>query len=147
MTLLRYTTPPGCRTYQSGNQCDTLAGSWDLAMPYPRVIGATPLDPGLNSGHPQGVLRYPILHDGMNGFCVARVHRPQRSTPGRSSGYPVRGTTIAYPPSPSGLTRESPPRGLPYADMGDVVVSGTDRTGRMPPSIKILVLMEYGLRV
>ena len=42
---------------ESGNQCDTLAGSRSLVMPDPRVFGATPLDLWLWSGHPQGVHR------------------------------------------------------------------------------------------
>ena len=36
-----------------------VAGS--LAMPDPRVFGAMPLDPGLNSGTPVGVLRSPLF--------------------------------------------------------------------------------------
>ena len=36
-----------------------VAGS--LAMPDPRVVGATPLDPGLNSGTPVEVLRSPLF--------------------------------------------------------------------------------------
>ena len=32
-----------------------------LALPGPRVFGATPLDPRLWSGHPQGVLRSPLF--------------------------------------------------------------------------------------
>ena len=73
---LRYTTPPGCRTYQSVNQCDTLAGSRDLAMPFPRVIGATPLDPGLKNGHPCRGASFPSLHDEMNSFCTAQMRHP-----------------------------------------------------------------------
>ena len=46
---------------ESGNQCDTLAGTRSLVMPDPRVFGATPLDLWLLSGHPQGVHRSPLF--------------------------------------------------------------------------------------
>ena len=59
--LERYTTPPGCRTYQGVRQPvrppSGVVGL--LVMPDPRVFGATPLDLWLWSGHPQGVLRSP----------------------------------------------------------------------------------------
>jgi len=59
----RYTTPPGCRTYQRVRQpvrhpCGV---ALSFVMPDPRVFGATPLDLWLRSGHPQGVLRSPLF--------------------------------------------------------------------------------------
>ena len=50
-----------------------------LVMADPRVFGAAPLDPWLKSGHPQGVLRPPLLQEEMNGFCATRVRYPLRS--------------------------------------------------------------------
>ena len=46
-------TPPGCRTSPSPSA--THKGSLSYASADPRVIGATPLDPRLWSGHPGGV--------------------------------------------------------------------------------------------
>ena len=38
-------TPPGCRTYQSGNKCDALAGSYIFTEVFiPGVFGTTCLD-------------------------------------------------------------------------------------------------------
>ena len=38
-------TPPGCRTYQSGNKCDTLAGSYIFTgVLFPAVFGTSCLD-------------------------------------------------------------------------------------------------------
>ena len=59
----RYTTPPGCRTYQGVRQpvrhpCGVAV---TFVMPDPRVFGATPLDRWLWSEHPQGVLRSPLF--------------------------------------------------------------------------------------
>ena len=55
----RYTTPPGCRTYQGVRQpvrhpCGVAVS---FVIPDPRVFGATPFDRWLRNGHPQGVLR------------------------------------------------------------------------------------------
>ena len=47
-----------------------------LVMADPRVEGRSPEDPWLKSGHPQGVLRPPLLQDEMNGFCATRVRYP-----------------------------------------------------------------------
>ena len=51
-----------------------VAGS--LAMPDPRVVGATPLDPGLKSGHPyRGATRLGDPHPwGYGGAQVSRWH-------------------------------------------------------------------------
>ena len=74
----RYTTPPGCRTYQGVRQPvrhpGGVAGS--LVMADPRVFGATPLDPWLRSGHPQGVLRSPPLHNELVDFCATQMRHP-----------------------------------------------------------------------
>ena len=49
-------TPPGCRTYQSVYQCDTLAGSRDrLRCLIHGSSGLRPSTAWLRSGHPQGV--------------------------------------------------------------------------------------------
>ena len=69
-------TPPGGRTYQSVNQCDTLAGSRLLALPGPRVFGATPLDPGLKSGHPCRGASFTTLYNELNGFCTTQMRHP-----------------------------------------------------------------------
>ena len=48
-------TPPECRTYQSGNKCDTLAGSYTFpGVLFPGVIGTSCLDTQLNSDDPSG---------------------------------------------------------------------------------------------
>ena len=47
-----------------------VAGS--LTMPDPRVIGASPLDPGLKSGHPCRGALFTILHKELNSFCTAQ---------------------------------------------------------------------------
>ena len=51
-----YTTPTGGRTYRSGNQCDTLAGSWrflhtELSRGLRRGLRPSST-PGLNTEHP-----------------------------------------------------------------------------------------------
>ena len=52
-----------------------VAGS--LAMPDPRVVGATPLDPGLKSGHPYRGASFPTLHDELDDLCKSQMHHPQ----------------------------------------------------------------------
>ncbi len=48
-------TPPGCRTYQLGNQCDTLSGSYTLYAPsYPGSSALRASTPGLKAGDPSG---------------------------------------------------------------------------------------------
>ena len=47
-----------------------------LAMLDPRVVGATPLDPVLKSGHPCRGASYPTLHDELNSFCTAQMRQP-----------------------------------------------------------------------
>ena len=42
-----------------------VAGS--LAMADPRVVGATPLDPGLKSGHPCRGASFSTIHNDLNG--------------------------------------------------------------------------------
>ena len=67
-------TPPGCRT-SSPPPSATHKGSLSFASADPRVIGATPLDPRLWSGHPGGVQPRPRSLD--------RQRIPwQRSLPG-----------------------------------------------------------------
>ena len=51
---------------QSVRHPSGVAGS--LAMPDPRVVGATPLDPGLKSGHPCRGASFTTLHSELNGF-------------------------------------------------------------------------------
>ena len=58
---------------ESGNRCDTLAGSRSLAMPGPRVFGATHLDLVAMKRAPARGCFVPSLHDEMNGFCTAQV--------------------------------------------------------------------------
>ena len=56
-------TPPGCRTYQSVNQCDTLAGSRDrLRYLIHGSSGLRPSDLWLGSWHPQGVPPRRLAH-------------------------------------------------------------------------------------
>ena len=45
-------------------------------MPDPRVFGATPLDPGLKSGHPCRGASFPTLHNELNRFCTTQVRPP-----------------------------------------------------------------------
>ena len=59
---------------QSVRHPSGVAGS--LAMPNPRVVGATPLDPGLKSGHPCRGASFPTLHNELNRFCTTQVRPP-----------------------------------------------------------------------
>ena len=62
-TDLLTSTPPGCRTYQSVNQCDTLAGSRDrLRYLIHGSSGLRPSDLWLGSWHPQGVPPRRLAH-------------------------------------------------------------------------------------
>ena len=56
---------------QSVRHPNGVAGS--LAMPDPRVVGATPLDPGLKSGHPCRGAPFTTLHNELNGFCTTQM--------------------------------------------------------------------------
>ena len=49
-----------------------------LALPGPRVFGATPLDPGLKSGHPSRGASFPTLHDELDDICKAQMRHPCR---------------------------------------------------------------------
>ena len=51
-----------------------VAGS--LATPDPRVVGATPLDPGLKSGHPCRGASFTTLYNELNGFCNTQMRHP-----------------------------------------------------------------------
>ena len=51
-----------------------VAGS--LATPDPRVVGATPLDPGLKSGHPCRGASFTTLHNEWSGSCNAQMRHP-----------------------------------------------------------------------
>ena len=58
-------------------QCDTPSGvGGSLAMRDPRVVGATPLDPGLKSGHPSRGVSFPTLHDELDDICKAQMRHP-----------------------------------------------------------------------
>ena len=57
-----------------------VAGS--LAMPDPRVVGATPLDPGLKSGHPCRGASFTTLYNQLNGFCTTQMRQPCTSACG-----------------------------------------------------------------
>ena len=59
---------------QSVRHPSGVAGS--LAMPNPRVFGATPLDPGLKSGHPRRGASFPTLHNELNRFCTTQMRPP-----------------------------------------------------------------------
>ena len=71
-------TPLGGRTYQGVRQSvrhpDGVAGS--LAMPDPRVFGATPLDLGLKSGHPCRGASLPTLHNQLIDFRTTQMRHP-----------------------------------------------------------------------
>ena len=53
-----------------------------LAMPDPRVVGATPLDPGLKSGHPCRGASFTTLYNELNGFCTTQMRQPCTSACG-----------------------------------------------------------------
>ena len=59
---------------QSVRHPSGVAGSF--AMPDPRVVGATPLDPGLKSGHPYRGASFPTLHDELDDLCKAQMRHP-----------------------------------------------------------------------
>ena len=52
-----------------------VAGS--LAVPDPRVVGATPLDPGLKSGYPYRGASFHTLHDELDDLCKAQMRHLQ----------------------------------------------------------------------
>ena len=47
-----------------------------LAMSDPWVVGATPLDPGLKSGHPCRGASFTTLHNELIGFCATHMRYP-----------------------------------------------------------------------
>ena len=51
-----------------------------LARPGPRVFGATPLDPWLNTVHPCRGASFPTLHNELMDFCAAQMRHPGGST-------------------------------------------------------------------
>ena len=59
---------------QSVRHPSGVAGS--LATPAPRVVGATPLDPGLKSGHPCRGASFTTLHNEWSGSCNAQMRHP-----------------------------------------------------------------------
>ena len=59
---------------QSVRHPSGVAGS--LATPDPRVVGATPLDPGLKSGHPCRGASFTTLHNEWSGSCNAQMRHP-----------------------------------------------------------------------
>ena len=63
---------------QSVRHPSGVAGS--LATPDPRVVGATPLDPGLKSGHPCRGDSFTTLYNELNGFCTTQMRHPCLST-------------------------------------------------------------------
>ena len=65
---------------QSVRHPSGVAGS--LATPDPRVVGATPLDPGLKSGHPGRGASFTTLYNELNGFCTTQMRQP---CPGESA--------------------------------------------------------------
>ena len=100
-------TPIGCRT-SSPPPSATHKGSLSFASADPRVIGATPLDPRLWSGHPGGVQPRP-RSCGIGGrgrsvragvLCAVRPVR-RYGAPGERA--PARGAT---PPPPSRQTAD-----------------------------------------
>ena len=102
---------------QSVRHPSGVAGS--LATPDPRVVGATPLDPGLKSGHPYRGASFTTLHSGLNGFCTTQMRHP--CTGNRSGSSPsadsqalaarsANGEADA-PGTPGSGTLEDPPRG------------------------------------
>ena len=64
-------------------------------MPDPRVVGATPLDPGLNDEHPSGVPRQTIL-------AGTRLTHPARAKP-RTFRLPDPACPIPQGLSPGGI--------------------------------------------
>ena len=74
-TQVKIYDPAGCRTYQSFNQCDTLAGSRDrLQRPIHRSSG-------LKSGHPYRGASFSTIHNELNGFYTSQMRHPDNSTP------------------------------------------------------------------
>ena len=63
---------------QSVRHPSGVAGS--LAMPDPRVFGATPLDPGLKSGHPCRGASFSTIHNDLNGPLHHSNASPMPST-------------------------------------------------------------------
>ena len=59
---------------QSVRHPSGVAGS--LATPDPRVVGATPHDPGLKSGHPCRGASFTTLYNELNGFCTTQMRQP-----------------------------------------------------------------------
>ena len=59
---------------QSVRHPSGVAGS--LATPDPRVVGATPLDPGLKSGHPCRGASFTTLHNEWSGSCNTQMRHP-----------------------------------------------------------------------
>ena len=59
---------------QSVRHPSGVAGS--LATPDPRVVGATPLDPGLKSGHPCRGASFLTLHDELDDLFKAQMRHP-----------------------------------------------------------------------
>ena len=64
-----------------------------LVMADPRVIGATPLDPWLKSGHPCRGASVPALHNQLIDFCTTQMRHPRRS----ATGGALLATTIPLP--------------------------------------------------
>ena len=59
---------------QSVRHPSGVAGS--LTTPDPRVVGATPLVPGLKSGHPCRGASFTSLYNELNGFCTTQMRHP-----------------------------------------------------------------------
>ena len=61
---------------ESDNRCDTLAGSRLLAMPGPRVFGATHLDLVAKQRAPTRGASFPTLHNELMDFCATQMRHP-----------------------------------------------------------------------
>ena len=68
-------------------------------MPDPRVIGATPLDPGLRSEHPCRGASFATLHNELSGFSNAQMRQPWG---GAGMGLDMCGISRTFAPQSKG---------------------------------------------
>ena len=81
---------------QSVRHPSGVAGS--LATPDPRVVGATPLDPGLKSGHPCRGASFTTLHNEWSGSCNAQMRHPWTIPRDQTCEEDCKYTTSSRPP-------------------------------------------------
>ena len=81
---------------QSVRHPSGVAGS--LATPDPRVVGATPLDPGLKIGHLCRGASFTTLHNEWSGSCNAQMRHPWTIPRDRTCEEDCKYTTSSHPP-------------------------------------------------